>query len=358
MSKKRTYLDSYVQYGFDFIVVDGVEKPQCLLCSKVFENGSLKPSILKQHLEATHPAHASYDCATFEANRVRFRSAGTLPKLGFVSEKKPMLAASYLVAMRIAKAKKPHDIANKLIKPCALDMVEHVRGNKEKQKIQAIPLSNDTIHQHIIEMSQDICQQVVEQIKSSPAKISLQLDESCDNDLTWDIVGSICTDGAPAMMGVRSSFTALVKQKAPHVITTHYVLHRHVLAARTLSENLKIVLQKEKAGLIFANFPNLDEERYGVLPEMNEDITENLKILKNHFIGYFSKDMILTERWIIRPFANELSEMKDDDPAIQELIDLQSSATLREEFEKAAFLTNYAADLGRWFPGPLHKLIS
>lgn len=151
--------------------------------------------------------------------------------------------------------------------------------------IQAIPLSDDTIHRRISEMSQDICQQVIEQIKSSPAKISLQLDETCDvanfsqllvfvryicgkelkneflfceplqqttkatdimqkiqdffdkNNLTWDIVGSICTDGAPAMMGVRSGFTALVKQKAPHVITTHCFLHRHALAAKTLPEN-------------------------------------------------------------------------------------------------------------------------
>lgn len=46
--------------------------------------------------------------------------------------------------------------------------------------IQAIPLSDDTIHRRISEMSQDICQQVIEQIKSSPAKISLQLDETCD----------------------------------------------------------------------------------------------------------------------------------------------------------------------------------
>ena len=58
------------------------------------------------------------------------------------------------------------------------------------------------------------------------------------------VVGSICSDGAPAMMGVRSGFTALVKQKAPHVITTHCVLHRYALAVKTLPENLKMVLQK------------------------------------------------------------------------------------------------------------------
>ena len=59
-------------------------------------------------------------------------------------------------------------------------MVEHVCGKEAKQKIQDIPLSNDTIHRRIGEISQDICQQVIDQIKSSPAKISLQLDESCD----------------------------------------------------------------------------------------------------------------------------------------------------------------------------------
>ena len=64
------------------------------------------------------------------------------------------------------------------------------------------------------------------------------------NNLTWDIVGSICTDGAPAMMGATSGFTALVKQKAPHVITIHCVLHRYALGAKTLPENLRIVLQK------------------------------------------------------------------------------------------------------------------
>lgn len=121
MSKKRTYLESYVQYGFNFIVVDEVRKPQCLMCPKVCGNGSLKPSILKQHLEAAHSAHAADDRAA-----AQFRAAGTLPNLGFVSEKKPTLEASYHVPLR--KAKKPHDIAEKLIKPCALDVVGLVCG--------------------------------------------------------------------------------------------------------------------------------------------------------------------------------------------------------------------------------------
>lgn len=87
------------------------------------------------------------------------KAAGTLPKLGFVSEKKKtMLAAFYNVVLQIAKAKKSHDITKKLIKSCALEMVEHICGIKAKQMIQAILLSNETILQHISEMSQDIYQ--------------------------------------------------------------------------------------------------------------------------------------------------------------------------------------------------------
>jgi len=35
MAKKRTYLELYVDFGFDFTVNDGVQKPPCIFCSKV-----------------------------------------------------------------------------------------------------------------------------------------------------------------------------------------------------------------------------------------------------------------------------------------------------------------------------------
>jgi len=39
---KKTYLKSYV----DFIITYAVEKLQCIFCSKLPGNGSVKPSIL------------------------------------------------------------------------------------------------------------------------------------------------------------------------------------------------------------------------------------------------------------------------------------------------------------------------
>ena len=154
-------------------------------------------------------------------------------------------------------------------------MVQLLCGNDAKQKIAQIPLSNDTIHDRIEDMSQNKRFQVVEQIKLSPGKISSQLDETTDvsncaqlliyaryvfendikeefllceqlkqttkavgikakmneifdsNGLSLDIVGSICTDGAPAMLGKKSGFTALVKKVNPNVISSHCILHQH-----------------------------------------------------------------------------------------------------------------------------------
>ena len=56
-------------------------------------------------------------------------------------------------------------------------------------------------------------------------------------------MGSICTDGAPSMLGAKSGFTTSVKKRAPHIISIHCALHRHALASKTLPEYLKAVLK-------------------------------------------------------------------------------------------------------------------
>ena len=63
------------------------------------------------------------------------------------------------------------------------------------------------------------------------------------NNISWNQVGSICTDGAPSMLGAKSGFTTLVKKRAPHIISIHCALHRHALASKTLSKYLKAVLK-------------------------------------------------------------------------------------------------------------------
>jgi hypothetical protein len=44
------------------------------------------------------------------------------------------------------------------------------------------------------------------------------------------------------MLGCRSGFQALIKNVAPNAIGTHCVIHRQVLAAKTLPSGLKQIM--------------------------------------------------------------------------------------------------------------------
>lgn len=59
------------------------------------------------------------------------------------------------------------------------------------------------------------------------------------HQLHLDRIGSICTDGVPAMLGNRSGFVALMRKQIPNLMITHSFLHQHALAARALALDLK-----------------------------------------------------------------------------------------------------------------------
>ena len=282
MSKIRKWSDSYLSFGFTKVIRNGQDCAQCLHCSVVMANASLRPSKLKNHCDKKHPQKSNENIDTLPAKRVRYDQKGTLPRLGFSPEEKPALQCSYEVAYQIAKCKKPHTINEELIKPCAEKMVVIMLGPGAKKKIQHLSLSNNTIRRRIDDMATDVCQQVCSEIKQSIFQASLQLDESTDttldchliafaryeknkkkkeeflfcntmlatttaadikaivdsffetNELSWQNFKHICTDGAPAMIGIRGRFVTLVKSEWPHVTSSHCLLHRYALALKTL----------------------------------------------------------------------------------------------------------------------------
>ena len=170
-----------------------------------------------------------------------------------------------------------------------MEIVKIVLGKEAEKKLQ-LPLSNDTIRYRIDEMSQDILLQIVSDHGALPVKFSIQLDESTDvsncsqllvfvryvkecavheeflfcerllettkaidvlqlvkafftkHGLNLQMCGSICTDGAPAMLGNRSGFAALMKKEVPNIIVTHCILHRHALVSKCLPAELKNVM--------------------------------------------------------------------------------------------------------------------
>jgi len=124
-TKKRKWLDEYVQYGFTCIKErDRIQRPQCMICPAKLNNSSLTPAKLKEHFLKLHGDGKYKDTtlAEFKVKRVRFDDRVTLPVLGFIPIDKPILTASYEVAYLIAKQGKPHTIGETLVKPAALMM--------------------------------------------------------------------------------------------------------------------------------------------------------------------------------------------------------------------------------------------
>ncbi|KAF2361470.1 hypothetical protein FHG87_007781 [Trinorchestia longiramus] len=176
----------------------------------------------------------------------------------FASINKPILTASYEVAYQIANLGKPHAIGE--TQQVVLMMANIMLGKETEVKLSLIPLSNATISDRIEDTSKDILAQVVADLISSPAKFSLQLDETTDvsnlsqlavfvcyakddvikedylfckpltaktkaadmkkfvdnffknNSLSWDMVSAVCSNGALAMLGRKSGFGSVLNR--------------------------------------------------------------------------------------------------------------------------------------------------
>lgn len=174
----RKYDEAYLRYGFISTGSDDQQKPMCLVCMEVLANASMKPSKLMRHARTKHAETLKKPIEFFQRKRdevckqqSRFIKSATFNSAA--------LKASFDVALRIAKAKKPHTIAEELILPSAIDIVTAVCGEKFVSKVRSVPLSNDTISRRISVMSCDVREQLVEFVKVSQ-KFALQLDESTD----------------------------------------------------------------------------------------------------------------------------------------------------------------------------------
>ncbi|XP_039175589.1 SCAN domain-containing protein 3-like [Crotalus tigris] len=290
--RKRKYSEDFLQYGFTSIYTVGIKKLQCVLCSEVLSAESMNPNKLKRHFESKHPSYAGKDTNYFREKSDGLKK-GRLDTGGkYHRQNVAAIEGSYLVALRIARAMKPHTIAEELLLPAAKDLVRVMIGDEFVTKLNAVSLSNDTIRRRIDDMSADILDQVIQEIKSAPLPIfSIQLHESIDvancsqllvyvryiydgdfkdeflfckplettttacdvfdkvgsflkeHNISWGKVCGVCTDGAPAMLGCRSGFQRLVRNESPKVIGTHCMIHRQILATKMLPQELREVMK-------------------------------------------------------------------------------------------------------------------
>ena len=154
-TRRRHYQKEFLKYGFTCQVKGNLDHPQCVICGDVLANESLKPVKLKRHLETRHPEEATKQMTFFlrkeaalQGQKTAVHEQATLPAKA--------LAASYEVAHLVAKAQKPHTIAESLILPAAIAMTTAMHGEKIASALKQIPLSNDTVSKRIIEIANEM----------------------------------------------------------------------------------------------------------------------------------------------------------------------------------------------------------
>ncbi|XP_050526945.1 zinc finger BED domain-containing protein 5-like [Daktulosphaira vitifoliae] len=286
--KYRKYDDSYLEFGFTSTEVNGEERPLCVLCMKVLAPECMLPSKLKRHLETNHKYAVGKSRDYFDRKRKELKQEKSI-FFNNASIPNNALIASYKVAFRIAKCKKPHTIAEELILPAALDMVNIMIGESAGKLLSKVPLSNNTISRRIHHMADDLNDQLIEKLKEKA--FGLQLDEATDinkdahlicyirfidnddmvedllfcknitagakaqdlfeildnfmseNSVDWTKCVGVCTDGARSMSGCYGGLQALIQNKAPDALWTHCIIHREALASKYLSPELNQVLE-------------------------------------------------------------------------------------------------------------------
>ena len=173
-ARKRTYDEAFLKLGF--MEVNG--KPKCVVCEKVLSKESLKKNKLLRHLETNHPAGVDKPIEYFRSKLQALSSQANVMK-AFTTVIKSAVYASYLASYEIAKQKKAHTIGEKLILPVMKEVVKVMIGHTESEKLNSISLSDNTVKRRIEDISSDVFNQIVKQVKASPF-YAIQLDESTD----------------------------------------------------------------------------------------------------------------------------------------------------------------------------------
>ncbi|GFV31025.1 DUF4371 domain-containing protein [Trichonephila clavipes] len=130
-----------------------------------------------KHLVTNHPSLSTKDKSYFERSlSSKIKQVNVFEKQVCVSEKAQVV--SYEIAELIVVNLKPHSLAEEIILPACRKIVKTIIGGSSDIDICKIPLSNDTIHSRIKDMSENIEQNTAKTLANS--NFALQVNETTD----------------------------------------------------------------------------------------------------------------------------------------------------------------------------------
>ena len=104
--KKRSYKEAFLNFGFTSVIENSIEKPQCVICSKVLTQESMKPSKLKQHLESRHSELVGKSVDYFRRKSELLKNCRLNSEGMWAKQNKAVLEASYCIAFPHCSGKK------------------------------------------------------------------------------------------------------------------------------------------------------------------------------------------------------------------------------------------------------------
>lgn len=118
------------------------------------------------------------------------------------------------------------------------------------------------------------------------------------NDFDWNKLIRLCTDGASAMIGVRSGLAQKLKEKNPTLVSTHCVIHRQALASKTLPQNLRQSLDLAIKNVNYIKSSALNSRLFTLLCE---DLDSDHKVLPFHTeVRWLSKGNMLARLYELK----------------------------------------------------------
>jgi predicted CoA-binding protein len=242
-------------------------------------------------LESKHKEHATESIEFFKNKEQELRqSRKQIKKIATGSCNENAMKASYEVSMFIAKAGKPHTVAEELILPAAKAMVSAMVGEKAVKDLNLLELSNNMVKKRVDKITDNMKEQFIEGICKSQ-NYSLQVDKSTDfankshllryvryefegkiiddllfcsslihtnaeevfnslnefltlSGIQWPKYVGISTDGARAVTGRLTGLIARIREINPSVTWHHSCIHRESLVTKKMPVELKKVLNE------------------------------------------------------------------------------------------------------------------
>lgn len=358
--KTRKYDKEYLKFGFSWTGDENEPIPLCVICFENLTNKSMKPSNLKRHFETNHNQYKDKPIDFFE-NKLKDLNQSRKVMWGLTGgDNQKILEASYRVSLLIAKCSAAETIGEILIKPAAKIMAEVMIGDRAKQTFDRVPLSNNTVHRRIIDMSNNVKQMLLSDISQS-RYYALQVDEFTDivnfanlmafvryeknqeihddflfcqpflghttgedifnvmnkfmqeNKIDWNRCVGISTDGAKSMVGINKGLVARIQNVAPNVISTHCCIHREALATRKMPADLQKVLDESVKIVNYIKNRPLNTRLFSqICEEMGSNHTQ---LLFHTDVRWLSRGKILNRLFELRHelqcFLNDRFELRN-----------------------------------------------